>query len=192
MNEVSNYYLLAHFVRAVEEKACKEANRGECGKIFNDGNSYTYVPLYLKTFITTLRLIKKDYYERNGEAAVRPSFIDAGCGLGVKLIIAQGMGFDITGLEIDDKVLERAEEIFCIDKLNIHRQDILEHDYSEYDVVYFFCPFHNAEKEKEFERRIQSQMKPGAYLMGYSQKTDPPEDQFDEFADGHDPFYRRK
>lgn len=186
------YDLLAHFIDAVEEKSCNEAYRPAHGSLTDDGNSYTYVPLYLRTFIKALHHIKKNYYRRKGEDADKPSFIDAGCGLGVKLIIADGMGFNVTGLEIDRKVIKRAEEIFYPKRLNIKCQNILDHDYSEYDVIYFYCPFHNGKKQVEFEQRIHSQMKPGAYLMGFRAKDAPSDDDFDQlYLDPHT-FYRRK
>jgi len=183
---------IEHFVKAVEEKSCDEAFRGQF-RIFNDGNSYTYVPLRLDTFIKALSRIKEDYYKLKGENAAKPSFVDAGCGLGIKLIIAEGMGFNVTGIEIDHKIIKRAEEIFYPHRLNIECQDILEHDYSKYDVIYFYCPFHNRKKQAEFEQRIHSQMKPGAYSMGFWSKSAPPdENQFDRlFLDPY-LFYRRK
>lgn len=167
--------------------------------------SYEYVPFDVRTFVGILNQIKEDYKKRNGKRfeSVFPKFIDAGCGLGVKLLLAAAMGFETTGVEIDCELIKRAKDIFDLDQdqecwfysprqvPEIIHQDILDHDYSIYDVVYFYCPFVTRAKEEEFEKRVHSQMKSGAYLMPFGIGVKPPEDQF-EVIKSNARFYRKK
>jgi len=198
MDSYLHLEILEHFVNAVEEESNSDAWKGG-RSITKDKVSHTYVPLPVYTFVKALRKIQQcwdrkrnHHYKKTGEYLSKPRFIDAGCGLGVKLVIAEGMGCDVSGIEIDRKLINRAKRIFKSDRLNIKCQDILKHDYSTYDIIYFYRPFYDPKKQTEFEKRIQSQMKKGAYLMGFDSVTCPPEKQFSMLHNDPYVFYRRK
>lgn len=196
--------ILATVIHALEEKTLKKIDDND-GRIENRRHkgSYEYIPYNTRCFVEVLNTIKKDYEERYARsfASVFPKFIDAGCGLGVKLVLAAAMGFQTTGLEIDCELIERAEDIFALDHdfwfgsphqiPGIINQDVLDHDYQAYDVIYFYCPFVNRDKEEAFEKRVHSQMKQGAYLVAVGRVVKPPEEQF-EGIKAHTTIYRRK
>ena len=51
------------------------------------------------------------------------------------------------------------------DKLTIHECDIMDFNYSEFDILYSFCPFKTPEKLNDFYSKIITEMKPGAILI---------------------------
>lgn len=126
------------------------------------------------------------------------SFLDAGCGIGNIVVIAQVLGFKAFGLELDDKAIEafktKVADVMMrpvddpgdgLDYVHkpsrpdwfkgrigsnmvypIAKQDIMKFkNYGNYDVVYYYCPFSDVEREKRFERRVENQMKKGAVLI---------------------------
>ena len=111
------------------------------GQALSDGN-FNYHPnasFSVLKFVSILRLIKK---------SCGPSlrFLDVGCGFGGKVWIAEALGFDSMGLEINPKYARIASEcagsdrILCTDALNFK-------DYSSFDVIYFYNPMPSDELE---------------------------------------------
>lgn len=109
------------------------------------------------------------------------SFVDAGCGVGHKVFLAEILGFSkVVGIDIEPEYLSAAKRTikqFCENKYDEERisktikfikQDILETNYSNFDVIYFYVPFRNHDKEVEFEKRIIETAKSGAIIVGMS------------------------
>ena len=102
-------------------------------------------------------------------------FLDAGCGIGNVLIpaMATGLFSKCVGLEISSEVIKAAKKNYLPSfgntfKKNIHikQTDILKYKkYGNYDVIYYFCPFHDYKLEITFEERIEEQAKVGAILI---------------------------
>lgn len=103
-------------------------------------------------------------------------FIDAGCGLGHKLLLAHCFGFGkVTGLEIQPEYIEEAKKLLkeCYDYfdslshlISIVQADILTYNYSKADVIYFYVPLHDYEKEKIFENRVVKTARPDTIIIG--------------------------
>ncbi len=90
-------------------------------------------------------------------------FLDVGCGFGNVMLFAEQMGFDVYGIEKDEASISRALKFF--DRSQIINEDIKTFDkYKEFDVVYFFCPL--TEGEREFEEFLEDQIRPEAILIG--------------------------
>lgn len=93
-----------------------------------------------------------------------PSFLDIGCGIGNVLLFAEQMEFDVYGLEKDPFPCSVAIKIHGSER--VVQQDIWEFDdYSRFDVIYYFRPFHDGVLQRRFERFIEDQLKSGGILI---------------------------
>lgn len=107
------------------------------------------------------------------------SFVDAGCGVGHKVFLASRLGFEkITGIDIEYQYLSAAKKTikqFCEDgivkhylfkKIKFIEQNILETNYSNFDIIYFYVPLSDHDKEIKFEKKIVETAKSGAIIIG--------------------------
>jgi SAM-dependent methyltransferase len=111
------------------------------GQVFADGDE-TYYPnasFSVFRFMAKLRLI-----QRMCGAGLR--FLDVGCGAGNKVWIAQALGFEAYGLEINPKYAEIAGECVGTNRILCH-DGISFPDYDDYDVIYFYNPMPSSELE---------------------------------------------
>jgi len=111
------------------------------GQVFADGdeNYYPNASFSVLSFITKLQTIQKTC-----NAGSR--FLDVGCGLGNKVWIAQSLGFDGYGLEINPKYATIAGEYVGTDHVFCHDGTTYP-DYDQYDVIYFYNPMPSDELE---------------------------------------------
>ena len=114
------------------------------------------------------------YYGKKGISTKFLKFLDAGCGIGNVLAIANLMGFQAYGVEIDDKSIRVAEKLVTNPYeiyFKIIKRDILTFkNYSHYDVIYFYYPLCDSKKQKEFETKLTNDMKVGAIIIQYGLK----------------------
>jgi hypothetical protein len=103
-------------------------------------------------FISNLRMIQK----LNG---VGNRFLDVGCGLGSKVWIAQALGFEAHGLEINPNYAAIAGECVGTDRIVCH-DGITFPAYDHYDVIYFYNPM----PTNELETAILKNAKKGAII----------------------------
>jgi len=124
------------------------------GQVFSDGdlNYHPNASFSVLKFIANLRLIKR----RCREGC---RFLDVGCGLGNKVWIAQSLGFDAYGLEINAKYAEIASECVGADRIFCH-DGITFQGYEDYDVIYFYNPM----PTDELESAILERAKKGAII----------------------------
>jgi 2-polyprenyl-3-methyl-5-hydroxy-6-metoxy-1,4-benzoquinol methylase len=142
---------------------------------------YFYIPLSMDTFLSQLDFAITILDSRPGAASsVNPKFIDVGCGIGTKLVTAAQRGFDVYGVELDPRYVKIATRLLKVtsDEGYIRRFDYkvfqsnaMRHDYSNYDVIYFYCPFSDHVKEKKLEERIVTQAKPGTIILANLRKA---------------------
>lgn len=98
----------------------------------HDTNYYPNASFSILRFIATLRRVQR----LCGNGA---RFLDVGCGLGNKVWIAQELGFDAHGIEVNEKYVEIAQNL--VDPQRVLCQDATTYaDYGRYDVIYFFNP----------------------------------------------------
>lgn len=124
------------------------------GQALADGNDHYYpnASFSVVTFLKVLRLIR-------GKCASGARFLDVGCGLGGKVSIAQSLGFDAYGLEINRKYAEIAAE--CLGTTRVFHQDgVAFPDYGRFDVIYFYNPM----PSDELETAILTNAKRGALI----------------------------
>ena len=96
------------------------------------------------------------------------TFIDIGCGIGNKMLLASRYGFRTTGIDISPEYLAVAESLVkhgSYRSFDLIQADALTYDYSNFDVIYFYCPCSDPKKEKTLERRIIDTAKSGALVI---------------------------
>lgn len=116
------------------------------------------------------------------------SFLDVGCGLGLKLLAAQEVFDRVEGVEITPATAARAKALLAAARRNriaaeatptpwltgtlprgrarIHCADALGFDgYGAFDVIYAYRPIADAAPRHRLEQRIVAQARPGALLI---------------------------
>jgi len=135
--------------------------------------SYSFIPF------SSIRAYLMFYHLKKWVGDRRAKFLDAGCGIGNILMIAKKakLANEYHGLEYFDNVKNEAEHFLGLDikdplarylspNISVKKADIATYKhYGEYDFIYYYCPFCNIKKEKDFELRIEDQMKVGAILI---------------------------
>lgn len=96
-------------------------------------------------------------------------FLDVGCGLGNKVWIAQELGFDAHGIEVNEKYVEIARNL-----VGPHRvlcQDATTYaEYGEFDVIYFFNPMPSG----ALEAAVLERARQGALIFHATTLKSPP------------------
>lgn len=126
---------------------------------------YYFIPNTLDYILEELEIISK----------IKPCnayFLDVGCGIGNVMSLAKYYGFSPFGIEFDPKLVSRAlfPKLSTINpqkqSCGIYEIDALKFEhYGEFDVIYFYCPIKDSELESQLERKIEDDMKVGAYYL---------------------------
>ena len=152
---------------------------------------YGFIPWPNSHFIKVLlHVLQHQHKHHPSKRKLR--FLNAGCGMGLKVIIAEAMGCIATGLEISPKLIEKGKKFFSFNSRHprLQQGDIRSHDYGEYDIIFFYCPLRSVTQEELFEHRVWEQCKVGAYVIGQQGLTRPPR-RFDDVGEyGFDGGYR--
>lgn len=126
---------------------------------------YPYIPLPASSFWTLFdeahALFLKDFgrYPR--------TFLEVGCGYGVYTQIISRLGIRATGLELRKRYIARSKRLLSWHAANSYYWDraiiqgnALKFDrYGDYDLIYFYQPFHRPDLAQEFCERVASQAK---------------------------------
>jgi SAM-dependent methyltransferase len=119
---------------------------------------YEYIPLPLDEFLDGLEIL--------GPAEGR-SFLDVGCGTGLKMVVALKRGFEVFGLDIYQPYLDVAASLGFGDRITL--ADAATFDgYGEFAVVYCYGPDRSLGHASWIRRRIADQMRPGTHLFAPS------------------------
>jgi hypothetical protein len=143
------------------------------------GGSHPFIPYSSVAAYLIFRDLKRQcphLMEIRSNTPFPKKFLDAGCGIGNILLIANRVGLANTyhGLEYFDNVKREAEHFLGLDMKNqdhycnitVEKADIATYKhYGKYDFIYYYCPFANSRKEMEFELCVEDQMKVGAILI---------------------------
>lgn len=157
--------------------------RNELGhpEIENDGRHYGFIPtgglyhlyifrrLYKVLEAKKLKNKRKTWLERKE----KPRFLDAGCGIGNMLLLAEACGFRVSGIELDKKTHKIAEKLLHRDRRfydggrdKVFHGDILKFNkYKQYDVIYFYQPMSNGPLMSRFVWKLVKEMKVGAFIV---------------------------
>lgn len=103
------------------------------------------------------------------------SICDAGIGLGSALFDLFLQSEDLTdksftfaGIEKSDRYMDFLKINlldFWMGKLSLIQSDIMDCDYSTYDIIYTYCPFKNDQKLMDFYTKVVEEMKPESILI---------------------------
>lgn len=98
-------------------------------------------------------------------------FLDAGCGVGNIMLLAEAVGFRVKGVEYDTKTWRLGNKLV---KNNQNKPKIIKGDiitfrgYKNYDVIYFYVPIQNYERMQCFVTNLKNRMKVGAVVIVYN------------------------
>ena len=99
--------------------------------------------------------------------AAGPAFIDVGCGVGTKMLIAaELLGLDAHGVERDPGMAAYARErqrgtTWLADALELPQEF-----WGAFDIVWMYRPFRDSGRQARLEQRVYAGMRPGAILAG--------------------------
>lgn len=157
------WQVVSAFERHLGESLRGTEPRSHAGKRY-----FSYAPLDIQAFCAFLEQARKladAPYER------MPRFLDVGCGVGTKLVLARRFGFDAYGIEAcagyaeaAKKVAEycgepdAAEKVFHVDAFDMTC-------YDRYDVVYFSRLINDNARQAQLEQHIYKRLRPGALVI---------------------------
>lgn len=134
-----------------------------CGA--NDATHHADIPEDMSTFLWLVRgAVRLSVAQGRGR-----TFLDVGCGIGLKVLQAAQMVHAADGLDYRDEAADiarrvldhdtsRRSRIFVADALNFD-------DYGDYDIVYCYKPLSDPALMRQLERRILAQVRPGTVLV---------------------------
>jgi SAM-dependent methyltransferase len=107
-----------------------------------------------------------------------PKFLDVGCGIGTKMMIAEALyRLDVYGIEIDEPMARLAASHWS-GKNVVYNHDALASSckafYTDADIIWLYRPFRDPDTESRLEDLITENMKPGAILAGGKWQMDQP------------------
>ena len=172
--------IIGHFEAALSPLSDSEI------KVHEATGAFRYIPYRINAFLEQLDTAVT---ARRVLGCSKPKFLDVGCGIGTKVLLAQHFGCDAYGLEINPKYVEVARKVLAggggfeawsetmrrrrsVAK-HIIEADALTFDYSPYDIIYFYCPQRHVEDgkggrktlERRLEQRILDTATPGTVVM---------------------------
>ena len=136
--------------------------------------AYPFIPMYGFMLVQLLTVARK--YAKvtpNNTWHQHLSFIDAGCGPGFTLEMAEHVGFDkCEGVELNDTHIEFGRK----KGLTIHKKNIMDFDYTPFHVVYSYIPF---VPFKTFTDKVMKEAKIGTIFVLVGNTTPPDEGKYE-------------
>ena len=137
---------------------------------FVNNEEWHYIPSELEQNIYLIkRLNDKDLLSESN------SVFDCGIGLATTMFDLylqskdiKNKTFTFSGVEKYKKYLDYLnEKLLCFweDNLNVIEGDIMDQNYSNYNLIYTYSPFKTTEKLTEFYKKIVSDIKPGSLII---------------------------
>jgi SAM-dependent methyltransferase len=154
---------------------------------------YPYIPFDHTLFLRALIALRwKLHHEGYGKPYTketpRPRFIDVGCGIGDKLLLAHQLACEAYGIEADPYLIRYAKRVLGVtDSETLAREqmiplivqgDALRVIYDSYQIIYLDAPFQDKKVEARLERRIYSQAALGAFIVTPHCQTMPPREDY--------------
>lgn len=136
---------------------------------YNEGNEFYNIVSNIEQNIFLLdRLNDRNLLKENN------NMIDCGIGLGFSLFdfylqsLSLNRNFTFTGIEkqkIYVDYLKKNLLSFWNEELNIIEDDIMNHSYSDYNIVYSYTPFRSGKSLNEFYNKIAYEVKSGSIII---------------------------
>ncbi len=94
----------------------------------------------------------------------RPRFLEAGCGLGTKVLLAERIGYEASGVEIHPGYVATARQL--VSPHQIHEADLRTFDrYDQFDVIYSYTPMRTPAGNRLILEQMLDGMADGAILL---------------------------
>ena len=136
---------------------------------YNEGNEFYNIVSNIEQNIFLLdRLNERNLLKENN------NMIDCGIGLGFSLFdfylqsLSLNRNFKFTGIEkqkIYVDYLKKNLLSFWNEELNIIEDDIMNHSYGDYNIVYSYTPFRSGKSLNEFYNKIAYEVKSGSIII---------------------------
>lgn len=171
----NNESMLLNIIDSISRGRSDEIKRSKYKDFeFNKSGSYPYIPIAGRIFFESILAVKNAInlitpFDISTLIKNKPTFVDYGAGTGIPMRIAEYLGFRSNGIEIDDECIKNA--VWYSNKGNafyLEKADLIDFNTFVgrlYDVVYYYCPFLNPDKELEFELNAIKTVKVGGYII---------------------------
>jgi hypothetical protein len=136
---------------------------------YNQGNEFYNIVSNIEQNIFLLdRLNERNLLKENN------NMIDCGIGLGFSLFdfylqsLSLNRNFTFTGIEKQKVYVDYLKEnllSFWNGELNIIEDDIMNHSYSDYNIVYSYTPFRSRKSLNDFYNKIAYELKSGSIII---------------------------
>jgi SAM-dependent methyltransferase len=112
----------------------------------------------------TLQTLTMLHVALEGTSAKSPALLECGSGFGFVAALARELGFSVTGIEVVPEYIELSRRLFPA--VRIVEDDLLTWDhFGDFDVVYYNGPFAHDQIQANFERRIETRLRPGGIIL---------------------------
>ena len=142
----------------------------------DEAGEFHFIPLTVDDFVEQLTVavgllracpMEEQEYRRN---PVPIKFVDVGCGIGTKLLLANRLFYDLElyGIEKFPRYVKIAKALFQDAHMmpaEVIQADALTQSYKDYDIIYFYCPMFDMDKQLALEKQIIKTAKKGALFM---------------------------
>ena len=142
---------------------------GKLPEDYNEGNEFYNIVSNIEQNIFLLdRLNERNLLKENN------NMIDCGIGLGFPLFdfylqsLSLNKNFTFTGIEKQKVYVDYLKKnllSFWNEELNIIEDDIMNHSYSDYNIVYSYTPFRSGKSLNEFYNKIAYEVKSGSIII---------------------------
>lgn len=149
----------------------------------NKNGQHFYIPYREEAFISQVSAALNLCAAKSPQQQLSAcSFLDVGCGIGTKLILAASISSRIVpfGIEIDPLYADVAKKLLkAIENPSndtnsytgrslvgeIIQGDALKQHYGGYDIIYFYCPLYDSQLQRKLEERIIKTASVGALIL---------------------------
>lgn len=141
------------------------------------GDKYDFIPYSIQIVLSLFNAIRRNKLSTVKGTPVPnhiSSFLDVGCGVGNIMLAAKNVFSNtVHGIEYDEYYVDFCRKITGADsrqfnKMKVFHQDAMNFDkYGEYNIIYFYCPFHDPAQQKRLEKIIEKQMKVGCIYIPF-------------------------
>ena len=142
---------------------------GKLPEDYNEGDEFYNIVSNIEQNIFLLdRLNERSLLNQNN------NMIDCGIGLGFTLFdfylqsLNLNKNFTFTGIEKQKVYVEYLKKnllSFWNNELNLIEDDIMNHNYSDYNIVYSYSPFRSEKNLNEFYNKVANEIKSGSIII---------------------------
>jgi SAM-dependent methyltransferase len=164
-------------------RAYRESSECRAKRIHREIGAYPYMPMNVSELCEAtnsafkyLSAIHTRRTHGDGHLTLqypKLTFLDAGCGPGISLVLARSIGFSRTiGLEIDPKTFKIARMLNPRPRNRVLKTDIRTSKvYREADAIYYFVPMSSITNQRIFEIHVANCMKVDAVIIPRGSST---------------------